>query len=239
MRKLIDKTVRPMTTVVNLSPGQAVASIPAGSLGNLPIGYYRGAPAFWDLDKAVVQPLVSAEREHILGNLDGRTLAYDRIPVTFTAAEAIALQRRARLTVPAGQVWYVQAVQLYAAKDTTATFDVNFRCSLWPDIVAAGVTPDVDGQAYLGWDGVGTNAINIWNFLFGVPPVTTNIGHGSTDALYLGNDIATPKTQPALLRLPAGAVLTAQVTVRTNVIVLATIDVTMSIYGFVGKALVN
>jgi hypothetical protein len=244
MKKLVDMTLRPMSSVTNLTPGASTANIPAGSLGNLPIGYYRGAPAFWDLDKAVVQPLVKAEPAYILGQLDGRTLNYDAVQATTTAGAVTGVAYRARMTVPAGQVWYVHAVQVYVPKDTTGAVNVNWRCSLWPDnsAILAGTTPDPDGQTFLSTDAIGTNAINIWNYLFGVLPVAANIG--SNIALPgltgdLGLAIGTPKTMPTQLRLPGGAVLTLQITVNSvNATIILALPVTLSVRGYVAKALV-
>jgi hypothetical protein len=258
MKQLVDKTavtlyaidgtpiirdagrVSPLEAVSPLSTSTVTAAqLVASGKGNIPVAMYKGALATWDLDKAVNQPLVTAERGHILGMLDGRTLNYDAVTATFVAGNATGTVVRARLTVPAGQVWIVHAVQIYAPKDTTGAVNVNWRCSLWPDQSAI---PDADGQTFLATDGVGTNAIGIWNYLFGVLPVTTNIGsnialNGPTGDL--GQAIATPKTMPVPLRLPGGAVLTLQATVNAvNATIVLALPVTLSVRGYVAKALV-
>lgn len=229
MRKLIDKTIHPMSTVTNLTPGASVTNIPAGSLGNLPIGYYRGSPAFWDLDKAVVQPLVRAEREHIMGILNGRLEGYDLRTVTYTLGDAIGTTMRGRLTVPAGQVWFVHGVSITAIKDATAGFTFQWRCSLWPDIVATGATPDADGQGYFATAIAGAANTAIANHsLFGLAaaaPATNSVTVSGVS-----------QTMP--LRLPGGTVLTLQVTTNTAVTAAAT-PVVMALYGYVGKALVS
>lgn len=230
---LVDKTIRPLTTLTSITPAGVISNV--SQAGVIPIGNYKGVPAFWDLDKAVNQPLVNAEDRYIQSMLDGRLAGYDFAAATFLAADAITLQRRARITVPAGQVWYVSAVQIYVPKDTTCTFDVNWRCSLWTDPATA---PDADGQTFLAGDGVGTNAINIWDYLLGVAPATTNIGIGVVAGTNLGLAIGTPKTLAAPLRLKGGDWITLQATVRTNVVVLATVLVLIGVTGYVAKPLV-
>ena len=235
--------VNPLST--NVTPLQLLQN----GQGSFPLGVYKGGLAVTDLDKAVNQPLVKAEQEFMLGMLDGRTVGYDAVQATTVAGAASLVSYRARMTVPAAEVWFVHALQIYAPKDTTGAVNVNWRCSLWPDKAAiiAGTTPDADGQPFLAADGVGTNAINIWNFLFGVVPVTTNIGSlpvgapGGTNAAYdLGITIATPKTLPKVLRLPGGTVLTLQITVNSvNATIVLALPVTMSVRGYVGKALVS
>jgi hypothetical protein len=246
MKQLVDKTAIELETIsgkklirdarylgvsplsTNVTPQQLLQ----GGHGVFNLGMYKGNLAVVDLDKSVNQPLVAAEKLSMLGQLDGKLLGYDYNTVNAIAAAAIGTVYRVRLTVPAGQVWYVHNVQVGAAKDTTCTFDINWRCSLWPDVVATGGTPDADGQTFFDSDIVGTNAIMLANSLMGVVPVTTN-------QMGLGHAISTLKTSPSALRLPAGAVITAQFTVRTNVVILATVACDLRIGGYVGKALVS
>ena len=65
-RKLVDKTITPQQVLYDLTPLTATEGRSRGSLGVVPIGYYKGATAFWDLDKAVNQPNVWAEQHHLL-----------------------------------------------------------------------------------------------------------------------------------------------------------------------------
>lgn len=218
--------VSPLST--NVTPLQLLQS----GQGSFPLGMYKGGLAVTDLDKAVNQPLVKSEKEFIAGVFDGRLAGYDVVTATAIGAAAIGTVYRARLTVPAGQVWYMSNMEIGVPKDTTCTFDINWRCSLWPDVVAVGGTPDADGQAYLPSDIVGTNAALTHKFAFGPAPITTNA---------FATFIATGTLKPlsTLIRLPGGAVLTLQATVRTNVVVLASVAITMSIAGYIGKALVS
>jgi hypothetical protein len=257
MRNLVDKTAIEIETIsgkriirdarslgvsplsTNVTPQQLLQQ----GHGAFNLGMYKGSLAVVDLDKQVNQPLVLAEEKYTLGILDGRLLNYDAVQVTTGAGDVTGTTKRARLTVPAGQVWIIHAVQIYVPKDTTGAVNVNWRCSLWPDQVATGGTPDADGQAFLETDGVGTNAIGIWNFLFGTLPVSTNIGSivalaGAAGAL--GSAIATPKAMPKPLRLPGGSVITVQETVNAvNGTIVLALPVTLSVYGYVAKALVS
>ncbi|GAH63018.1 unnamed protein product, partial [marine sediment metagenome] len=59
-----DKTVRPLTTLSNLTPAAVTGGIPVNQLGSLPLGAYKTGTAFFDLDKLANQPLVLSEQKH-------------------------------------------------------------------------------------------------------------------------------------------------------------------------------
>lgn len=234
MEKLIDKTAVEIQTIPGKSvirdvksldvkalslASQTPANVLSRGLGSLPIGYYRGGLAFIDLDKMVNQPLVDAESQYILGVLDGRLEGYDLVTVTLPLGSAVATSLRGRLTVPAGQVWFITAIVMTSPKDATSSLEQNWRCSLWTDQAA---TPDADGQAYHATDLTdAANTAVTTTDLFGLAPVA------STGLL----------NKPRALRLPGGSVLTFQFTIGTAAATAAVAN-TAQLYGFVGKALV-
>lgn len=216
-QKSVDKTVRPLTTLTNLTPATVTGGIAINSLGHIPIGVYKGAAAFWDLDKAVNQPLVSAEQQHILGILSGRETGYDRAIRATVLADAITTAYTDDLTVPTGEVWYVQAVETtIPASGGVTQYGTNWYCSLWTDRVGAlGF-----GQPFWGAEQLhpfgGANPIDE----FGVAPVAFAI-----------------ENKQAVLRAPAGTVFTFVTTVRALAVDLA-VNITYQIWGYLGKSLV-
>ncbi|GAI45194.1 unnamed protein product, partial [marine sediment metagenome] len=95
---------------------------------------YKGIAAILDLDLLVKQPLVEAERMHILGLLDGREGNYDSVSLTTVAGE-VATTRTGTLTVPTGEVWFINSVVTTIPANCVG----NWHCSLWTDRVAASV----------------------------------------------------------------------------------------------------
>jgi hypothetical protein len=246
--KLVDKTAVQLVTVpgksiirdlrsLEIKPFSTSSTAPSDAVArgqaSIMVGAYRGALAYIDLDKLVVQPLVTAEKQSVMGMLDGRLAGYDIVTVTSAIGAAVGTVYRARLTVPAGQVWFLSNMEINAVKDTVAVsaYDINWRCSLWPDVVAVGGTPDADGQAYLPTDAIGTNAALAHKFAFGPTPITTN-------AFSTFSVTGTLKPLPTLLRLPGGTVLTLQATVRLLAPGMA-VGISMAVAGYVGKALVS
>jgi hypothetical protein len=219
-KKIVDKTIRPMSTTGLVSPLDVTGGRPFNQLGYLPLGAYKGTVAFWDLDKAVNQPLVWAEQQHILGILDGREEDYDLQSLTIPAASAAGTALSGALTVPAGQVWYINAVHMHLDDDATAGVTGNWRCSLWTDRSA---TPSPAGQAF--WPNGVTNAAGSG------APVDNYDEFGPWTTLLA----VTNKT--SLLRLPAGAVITFTV-VSITAVATADMPCYLALNGFIGKALV-
>lgn len=214
--RVIDNTVRPLTTITSIAPAGVIPDV--SRAGVIPVGNYKGVPAFWDLDKAVNQPLVWAEQQHILGILDGREEDYDLQTLGITLAEAIGTIHSAALTVPAGQVWYVNCVEtIIAASGGANIIEANWRCSLWTDRAA---TPSTAGQLF-----------HAANFNFGVGGGTQDDEFSVAPALF-----AIANKQP-LLRLPAGAIVTVTF-VNTTAVAAATVNCTFGLHGFIGKLLV-
>jgi len=209
--------LKTLQTLYNLTVAD-VTQQGTGSLGFLPIGNFKGTPAFFDLDRLVNQPTVLAEQQHILGILDGREEDYDlqtiTVPITSVVATYVGT---GTLTVPAGAVWYVNAIELTAPIDATAAFVLNWRSTSFAD---RGATPNAGGQLFTAAGhtaavGVAVDAFDEFG-TFGPLLAVTN--------------------KFPLLRLPSLTVLTFQVTITTAPNTLAA-ACAMLVYGFVGKSL--
>ena len=201
--KLADKTITPQQAVTSMTPDQASRA----GLASIAIGVYKGQAAFFDLDKLANQPLVSAEKAYALDRIDDR----DKISVTLGAGAAIDASGREKLTVPDGEVWFLNRLvaSAPAADGGGAYLNVNLRVSLWPDTAA---TPDADGKEY--WPAArepkGT-------------PVTIDLPAQGE----LGEE----------LRLPGGSVVTLVATVKGAALAGDT-TASLTPYGRKGKALV-
>ena len=216
--RVVDKTISPLQALTSVSPLTATEGRSRGSLGVLPIGYYKGVAAFWDLDKAVVQPLVLAEQLHILGLLDGREEDYDLQTLSIASGAAVAASVNGQLEVPSGEVWFISAVEIVLPADAGGTPTMNWHCSLWTD---RAVTPSAYGQPFHA------AAINF----------SPGGGTNWDEFTYPGNWwAATNKQCP--LRLPAGTKITF---VATNTVAVATAAMACigRIYGWIGKSLVG
>lgn len=213
-KRVTDKTVNPQT-LVNITPAD-VSQGGYGRMGVIPIGYYKGSAAFLDLDKMNNQPLVWAEQLHILGILDGREEDYDKQTIAIAADEATETAHPAQLTVPAGEVWYINSVQTWTYQTIANSIGYNWYCSLWTDRLGAlGY-----GQAFHGTErnrGIGGPFTN--DDEFGPIPI-------ALDVLNKG----------ALLRAPAGTVFTVVFTNRTAVGEAG--SCIFRLLGFIGKLLV-
>ena len=217
-QRLVDKTIRPMTVgLTNLTPAAVTGGRAANTLGMIPIGNYKGLAAFFDLDKLVNQPLVLAEQQHILGILDGREEGHDMVTVTNPLGALLGTQVRGRLTVPAGEVWYISAVVTTIPADATATILGNWRSNRWTD---RAVTPDPDGQAFHAAAFGNAAGFTQWDEFGWVSPLWA----------------ITNKT--AVLRLTSGTVITLECAVAVAP-PTADVDSTLQLYGFIGKQLVE
>ena len=221
--RLVDKEqeVHPLAVPTSLSPF-LVTDRKRGDLGFLPIGVYKGQAAFWDLDKAVNQPLVNAELAHILGILDGREEDYDLITLTTVvgATSPIGTILTGDITVPSKHVFYINAVVTNVNAVGAANGLVGqWRCSLWTcreDPVHAS------GQSFHPAAGLiaAAGALTTTNDEFG--PWATALG--------IGNKVP-------LLRVPAGAKITFTITTTTAQVDVATAS-TLQLFGTVGRLLV-
>jgi len=217
-QKPVDKTIRPLTTLSSVTPADVTGGVNLSQLGSLPIGNYKGIPAFWDLDKAVNQPLVLAEQQHILGVLDGREEDYDLQTVGVVLAEAIGTAHVAALIVPAGQVWYINSVLMtHAGTGGASAVTGNWYCSLWTDRLGAlGY-----GQAYHA--------------------AAVNPGAGAAmaqvDDFWCTAPVLGVANKAVMLRAPAGTTFTVVFTTQLAVAALA-INCTLQLMGYIGKTLV-
>jgi len=216
--RVVDKTITPLQAVYSLTPALAVTGRSQGSLGVVPIGYYKGSPRFWDLDLANVQPLVWAEQQHILGILDGREEDYDLQTLTTVVGEAIGTPHVGTITVPAGVVWFLNAVEMVIpASGGANVITANWQCSLWTDRVGASAAGQPFHAAAVN---LGVGGGTQWDE-FGVLPL-----------------LWAATNKPATLRLPAGTVLTVTFT-NTTAAAAAAVDCLFRVYGYIGKLLVS
>ena len=215
-QSVVDKAIKPMstTTLTNLTPALVTSGTPYTQLGSLPIGYYKGAAAFWDLDLAVNQPNVLAEAQHILGNLDGATAATDLAAVAIPAAAVAGAVVTTTLTVPTGEVWFINAVVGTCLADATGTIVYNWRCSLFPD-AAANVLGGVYHTAWLA------TPLAPQNDEFSAIAVVFAIGN-----------------KPIPLRLPAGTTLSHQLMNAAGAAAATGVTGTLQLFGWIGKTLV-
>lgn len=211
--RLKDKGIRPLTTLTNLTPAMVTSGQHFGLLGNLPIGVYKGSAAFFDLDKLANQPLVLAEQLHILGNLDGATEDYDLQTITVGAVVAGTVVTET-LTVPAGEVWYINCVTGICVADATGTVVYNWRCSLFPD-----ATGNVLGGVYH----------TVWL----ATPLAPQLDEFSAIATVFGVG-----NKPVPLRLPAGATISGELMNAAGAAACTGVVGTMQLFGWIGKTLV-
>ncbi len=210
-RRLEDKTIRPFTTITSLTPASVIPN--ASVAGVIPVGNYKGAAAFWDLDKANNQPLVLAEQLHILGNLDGATSGVDLATITVPAGMLAGAKVETTITVPTGEVWYINAVIGTCLADATGTVTFNWRSSVMP---------------------LSGNALGA---LYHTAELATPLGPQSDEFSPIATVFAVTN-KSVLLRLPAGATITG---VLTNALLAAAttgVVGTLQLFGFKGKALV-
>jgi len=206
----VNKTISPLQVLQALQAGSiTIAQAQQMFNGVMPIGDYKGVAAILDLDALVKQPLVDPEARHILGLLDGREEDYDLQTLVIAALEAAAISHMAQLTVPAGEVWFLNNV----LTTTPAGVSANWYCSLWTDRVGA-----------LGY-GQAFHAAAI------APGVAQLDEFSPPGPLWL----MTNKQYP--LRAPAGTVFTVVST--NTLAAVGAVNVTFQLYGWIGKSLVD
>ncbi|MBA7506500.1 hypothetical protein ES706_05191 [subsurface metagenome] len=222
--RVVNKAVSQQDVVRALMAGDITfAQAQAMYNGVIPIGDYLGAAAALDIDLLVKQPLVHAELQHILGILDGREEGYDLVTLTTVvgATSPIGTVLTGTLTVPAGEVWFINAVQTVVNAVGAANGLVgNWRCSLWTD---RAVTPAPAGQAFHPAAGLVAAAGATLTTLDEFGPIAT--------AWLITNKVP-------LLRLPGGAVITFTLVTTTAQVDVATAS-TLGLYGAIGKPLVE
>jgi len=215
-QKLVDKSIDPIKALQ--SGSYTIAQVQQMFNGVIPIGDYKGYGALFDIDLLVKQPLVQAEQQHILGILDGREEDYDLQTVSIPLAAAAGAVVTGSLTVPAGEVWYINAIRIVLPADQGGSPTANWYNSMWTDRAA---TPNAAGQPF--------HAAGI-NFSPG--------GGTQWDEFTNPANWWAPTNKPVLLRLPGGTVITMGV-VNTGAVATAQMDCTIALFGFVAKSLVD
>lgn len=167
---------------------------------------------------ALAEQQALAEAVHILGKLDTR----NTVTATIAAGSAVGSTQTATITVPSGEVWLIQALQMITPAQTVGDIvQGNIRISRWPDIAA---TPDPAGQAF--W------AANLGTGV-GPPGDTYDAEFGmSANWLPFGNAL------PSIygLRLEAGDIITLVATL-TGAVAGGALATTLTPFGFKGKLL--
>lgn len=208
-QRLKDKSIKPEDVIKALMAGSiTIAQAQAMYSGVIPVGDYKGVAAILDLDLLVKQPLVLAEQQHILGILNGGTANRDLSTLSIALGEAVTAHV-GQLTVPAGELWFINHVITIVPTNATA----NWHCSLWTDPAA---TPSSYGQPF-----------HIANIAAGV---TQWDEFNQVGNLWLANNKSVP------LRAPAGTVFTF---ILNSVTSPAAVSGTFQIYGWLGKLLVD
>ena len=207
--------IRPLTSLTSLTPAQVIPN--ATQAGVIPVGNYKGSAAFWDLDKANNQPLVQAELLNVLGIIDGREEDYDLQTLGIVAAEAIGTAHTAALTVPTGDVWFLNSVQCtLPASGGANIISANWYCSLWTDRVGAlGLGQPFHGAAF--------------NFGSG--------GGVQQDEFQPAGPVWLVTNKSTVLRAPAGTVFTVIFT-NTTAVAAGAVNCLFQLYGWIGKTLV-
>lgn len=103
--------------------------------GRFLLGYFRGVPAFIDLDKLVVQPLVLAEKAYSVDKVDSR----NGVKVTIEDDAEVGDIATGAIEVPAGEVWYLNRLAVTCpAADADGSASFNILVSPWPKTAAGG-----------------------------------------------------------------------------------------------------
>lgn len=216
-RKLVNQVIDPADAIAALQAGaMTFAQAQRAFNGVFIVGKHKGVPVSLDIT-TLVEPLVLAEQLHILGLLDGREEDYDKQTITIPSGAAKDAQVAEQLTVPAGLVAFITAVELVTPADQGGTPAINWHCSLWTDRAA---TPSAYGQP------------------FHVAALSNSPGGGTFwDEFVPPANWWAATNKPVVLRLPAGTVITF---VATNLTAAATANMacTARLYGYIGKSLV-
>lgn len=222
--KVVDHRNRMRTPGLPISAKQliTVSIPPLEDVTSLVAGYDHFDGSLRVLDVGALRELeVLAEAVHSFRKLDGRDVITANMPLASPVGTIVT----ATLTVPAGEVWFLGAVNIVSPADTAAAGDivqVNFRISKWVDQAA---TPSADGQLF--WPAnQGTAALNTYSAWFA--------GHEGLVWTAWGDAIQTPHG----LRLVGGDYLTLVATM-TGVAAAAILASTLTPFGYGGKVLVN
>jgi len=201
-RTMVEKIVEPLEV-----EAQQAGYTPLHALyrreGFIVLGYYKDALAFLDLDKAVIQPLVAAEKLHATDRIDDR----DQISATVKSGAAVGSKASAKLEVPSGEVWFLNRLVLVSPAESGAgvgdIVQVNFCVSAWK--LRADETELVEKAGRKYWkDNKGTAATNTYTVDL---PAQGELGE---ELRLVGGDFITLYAE--LTGATAGADLTATLT---------------------------
>jgi hypothetical protein len=162
---------------------------------------------------AFVQALVEAEMLHILGNLDGLTEDTDLQTITVPAGTVAGTVITETLTVPTGEVWFVNAIVGTCLADATGTIVWNWRCSKFPDA----------GGSALGG-------------VYHAAALPTPLGPQFDEFSEIATLFAVGN-KPVPLRLPPGSTISGQLTNAVGAAAATGVVGTMQVYGWKGKYL--
>ena len=201
-QRIVDKTVRPEEVTPEQAHYTPLHALQRGE-GRLALGFHRGVLAFVDLDRLVVQPLVSAEALYALDKIDDR----DRVEVKIAAGAAVGSGASARLEVPPGEVWFLNRIVLTSPPESGLNVgdivQVNFCISPWT--LRRDETPLVEGAGRKYWvANRGTAASDVYTV--DVPAQ----GELGAELRLVGGDFITLYAE--LTGAPAGADLVASLT---------------------------
>jgi hypothetical protein len=215
VQKLVDKTITPLQ-ITSLNPAAVTGGRAANQLGFIPIGNYKGAAAFFDLDKIANQPLIWAEKQWTQDIVDTRN---GFVAITVPIGTLVGASVTGNITVPAGEIWYLGTHRLLihqAAALTAGDLVVNFLVSSFPKTIAGTNKPYLDAERALAaaWGAIAAADVDL------------------TTQFQAGDELGVP------LRLVGGDILTLVATVATATVATAAITVDLTVYGRVGKSLV-
>ena len=214
-QNLVNKTINPLQ-LTSLTPAAVTGGTPVNQLGFIPIGNYKGAAAFFDLNLLVNEPLIWAEKQWTQDIVDTRN---GFVAITVPIGTLVGASVTGNITVPAGEIWYLGTHRLLihqAAALTAGGLVVNFLVSSFPKTLAGADKAYLDAERALA-------------------RTQAQIAAGDFDLttqFQAGDELGVP------LRLVGGDVLTLVATVATAATVGATITVDLTVYGRVGKSLV-
>jgi hypothetical protein len=181
-----------------------------------PMGVYDTKSGAWvGLPlQALIEALVQAEYLTPLGKIDSR----NAITLTVPSGTGVGLYAtRKNIEVPAGEVWFITALDLVTPVQHAGIVLANVRISNWPDSAA---TPDADGLPFWATNQGGAGGLNVTGECYQAAPLL----------IPLGEAIGTP------IKLPPGAKLTICAEVTTAQLNADSV-ITLTPYGWKGKLL--
>ncbi len=203
-------------------PQQTIVQPPKGYVPPLnnslqPMGVYNTKTGYWvGLPiEALTEALVLAEQLNIVGNLDGLTEDTDLQTITVPAGTVAGVTITETLTVPSGEVWFINGVVGTCLADVTGTIVFNWRCSRFADA----------GGSALGG-------------IFHAAPLATPLGPQYDEFSEIATLFALGN-KPVPLRLPPGATISGQLTNAVGAAAATGVVGTLRLYGWKGKYLVS